>query len=423
MLAIVAAPHPDPLPARGEREALGPPAVSRPILIAFCGLLLSVSAFSCDITLPAFWSMQQDLGASIEWVQAVVPVFLIFQAVGQLIFGPVSDRYGRRPVILAGLVVYLAGVAIAGLAQSIGVVHVGRAAQGFGSACGIVVGRAVLRDVSHGTALAQSMALAMAIFALGPISAPLLGYGLVSLSGWRGVFVGMAIFAALLLAWGALWFKETNAAPDATALRPGRLLHSLGRIVGHPQSRYFLIVAAATQFGIVSFVANGPLFFKQAFDIDGLLFAVLFAATGLGIVLGQIANNRLIARLGVLTTTRMAAFVLLAVTVVVVLLSLAGAMPGVVFAGLMFVFNTSFLVVIANSASLVIDPHREIAGFASSAYGFFTQITASVMAVLTVPLFAGALLPWSLTMLGVTLSVFVLIMIYRPVPYVQPSAT
>ena len=272
----------------------------------------------------------------------------------------------------------------------------------------------MLRDVSHGTALAQSMALAMAIFALGPITAPLLGYGLVALSGWRGVFVGMGVFAALLLLWGAVWFKETNAAPDALALRPDRLRQSLGRIVSNPQSRYFLIVAAATQFGIISFVANGPRFFKSAFGIEGLAFALLFAATGLGIVLGQIANNRLIARLGVLTTTRMAAFVLLAVTALVAALSLLDALPGIAFTCLMFMFNTSFLVVMANSASLVIDPHRDIAGFASSAYGFFTQITASAAAIVTVPLFVGALLPWSLTMLGVTLTVFVLIMVYRP---------
>jgi DHA1 family bicyclomycin/chloramphenicol resistance-like MFS transporter len=265
------------------------------------------------------------------------------------------------------------------------------------------------------------MALAMAIFALGPISAPLVGYGLVALTGWRGVFIGMAVFGGLLLAWGALWFKETNTAPDATALRPDRLRQSLRRIASHPQSRYFLIVAAATQFGIISFVANGPRFFKSAFGIDGLEFALLFATTGLGIVLGQIANNRLIARLGVLTTTRIAAFVLLAVTTLVVLLSLADALTGVVFTGLMFMFNTSFLVVMANAASLVIDPHREIAGFASSAYGFFTQITASVLAVLTVPLFAGALLPWSLTMLAVTLSVFVLITVYRPAGPFQPG--
>jgi DHA1 family bicyclomycin/chloramphenicol resistance-like MFS transporter len=388
--------------------------VSRLSLIAFCGLLLSVSAFSCDVTLPAFWSMQAEFDVPIDWVQAIVPVFLIFQAIGQLVFGPMSDRFGRRPVILGGLVVYLAGAAIAGLAQSIGAVHAGRVAQGFGSACGIVVGRAVLRDVSHGPALAQSMALAMAIFALGPISAPLVGYGLVALSGWRGVFIGMGIFALLLLAWGALRFKETHAAPDPTALRPERLRQSLRQIVRHPQSCYFLIVAAATQYGIISFVANGPRFFKTAFGIDGLEFALLFAATGLGIVLGQIANSRLIARLGVLATTRIAALVLLAVTTVVAVLSLADALSGIAFTLLMFTFNTSFLVVIANSASLVIDPHREIAGLASSAYGFFTQFTASVAAMLTVPLFAGALLPWSLAMLAVSLTVCVLVAVYTP---------
>ena len=178
--------------------------------------------------------MQRELGTSIELVQAVVPIFLMAQAIGQMAFGPVSDRFGRRPVIVGGLGLYLAGTVIALLAQSIGAVHVGRAAQGFGSACGIAVGRAVLRDISHGPALAQAMALAMAIFALGPISAPLVGYGLVALGGWRAIFLGMALFASCLLAFALLRFKETNEKPDPDALRPGRLLHSLGRIATQP---------------------------------------------------------------------------------------------------------------------------------------------------------------------------------------------
>jgi DHA1 family bicyclomycin/chloramphenicol resistance-like MFS transporter len=394
-------------PQRGAR------ATGRTALIAFCGLLLSVSAFSCDITLPAFWSMQADLGTSIEWVQAVVPIFLIAQGTGQMLFGPVSDRFGRRPVIVAGLALYIAGTILAMSAQTIAAVYAGRIAQGLGSACGIAVGRAVLRDISHGPALAQAMALAMAIFALGPTSAPLLGYGLVALGGWRAIFLAMAALAVGLLLFAAFRLEETNASPDAGALRRERLLQSLARVLANHQSRYFLIVAAATQFGIISLIANAPRFYKSAFAIEGLQFALLFAATGLGIVVGQVANNRLIARLGVLATTRLAASVLLAVTAAVVLLSLAGALPGPVFAGLMFVFNTSFLVVMANSASLVIDPHREIAGFASSAFGFFTQIAASAVAVLTVPLFDGALLPWALSMLLVTGGVLAALTGYR----------
>ena len=93
---------------------------------------------------------------------------------------------------------------------------------------------------------------------------------------------------------------------------------------GIRQSRYFLIVAASAQFGIVSFVANAPRFFKSAFGIEGLTFALLFASTGLGIVVGQIGNRRLIARFGVLAATRLAALVLLAVTVCVVVHHAAG---------------------------------------------------------------------------------------------------
>jgi DHA1 family bicyclomycin/chloramphenicol resistance-like MFS transporter len=111
------------------------------------------------------------------------------------------------------------------------------------------------------------------------------------------------------------------------------------------------------------------------------------------------ANNPIIAELEVLATARLAAFVLLAVACIAVLLPLADLLPGMAFAGLMLAFNTSFLVVMANCASLVIDPHREMAGFAFSADRCFTQITASAAAVPTVPLFHGALPPWAASLL------------------------
>jgi DHA1 family bicyclomycin/chloramphenicol resistance-like MFS transporter len=308
------------------------------------------------------------------------------------------------------------------LAPAIGVLHAGRAAQGFGSACGIAVGRAVLRDTSHGPGLAQAMALAMAIFALGPMTAPLIGYGLVAVGSWRAIFIGMGLFAAGLLVWGLVGFRETNARIDAEALRSDRLLAALARVVRHPQSRFFLLVAASAQFGIVSFVANAPRLFKSSFQVEGLPFALLFASTGLGIVVGQISNRQLIARYGVLAATRLAALVLLFVTVCVVGITLLGAMSAVLFTLLMFAFNTGFLTLIANCASLTIDPHPQIAGFASSVFGFFTQITASVLALATLPLFGGAMLPWSLGMLVVMTGVFAAVICYRGTPFAERQA-
>jgi DHA1 family bicyclomycin/chloramphenicol resistance-like MFS transporter len=234
------------------------------------------------------------------------------------------------------------------------------------------------------------------------------------LAGWRGIFLGMVAFATLLMGAALLWFKETNARPDPQALRAERIGASLRRIFKERQSRYFLLLASLTQFVIVSFVANAPRFFKSSFAIEGLAFAGLFALSGLGIILGQTINSGLIARVGVLAATRLAASLLFTINVLIVLLQTAGVLAGPLFAGLMFLFNASFLVVIANAASLVIDPHREIAGLASSAYGAFSQISASLLAVLTIPLFAGTLLPWALTMVAVTGAVLLAVLSYRP---------
>ena len=111
--------------------------------------------------------------------------------------------------------------------------------QALRSACSVAVGRAVLGDVSHGAALAQAMALAMAIFALGPITVPLLGFALVALAGWRAILIGMAVFAGVLLAAAVVWFSETKAAPDRDALPTAAdglaaVSGSLAILLGHP---------------------------------------------------------------------------------------------------------------------------------------------------------------------------------------------
>lgn len=382
-------------------------------LVTFCGLLLAMGAFSCDILLPAFWSLSAELEAPIELVQAVIPVFIMASAVGQLLFGAASDRFGRRPVLIAGLLCYLAGTLLGLAATSIGVVLLARALQGLGGACAVVVGRAILRDCNSGAGLAQAMALAMAIFAFGPIVAPLLGFGLVSQGGWRLVFAGMAIFGAALLSGALLRLKETNREINLEALRPRYLGQSILRLLRHPQSRFFLILASINAFGITSFIVNAPLLFRTAFGIEGLLFAVIFALTGLGIILGQVANRRLIGRVGVLATTRIAAGVLAGVSAAILAMHLSGLLNVYSFGLLMFVFDTSFLVVMANSVSLVIDPHKEIAGFASSIFGFLSQFVASALAIVTLPLLKGDMGRWSLSMLLINGAIFAAAFAYR----------
>jgi MFS transporter, DHA1 family, multidrug resistance protein len=388
--------------------------MSRLFLVLFTGLLLALNAFSCDITLPAFWSMERSLGAPIEQVQAVIPVFLFCSAIGQLVFGPASDAFGRKPVILAGVAFYIAGALIAAAAGTLTVALYGRALQGFGSACGAVIARALLRDVHSGPELARTMAFASSVIALGPIIAPLVGYGLVVIGEWRGVFIGMALYGAGLATMVLMRLKETNAAPDRSAIAPARLSAAIGRVFANRQSRYFVLLSGINSFAILSYVTNAPRLYKSAFGVDGLAFTAMFAATGAGIIAGQYINARLISRLGVMAATRSAALLLCTMAIAIALLSYLGVITLILFAGLMLIYNASFLVVMSNAVSLVIDPHREIAGVASSTVGFISQLVSSVLVFLTLPLFQGRLLPWSLGMVAVTVIVASAVSVYRP---------
>ena len=154
---------------------------------------------------------------------------------------------------------------------------------------------------------------------------------------------------------------------------------------------------------------------RSTFGIEGLRFAAMFALLGMGIVVGQIFNTRSIRRYGVLTTTRVAAAILVVVTALMAVLTATGAIGAIGFAILMLVFNGAFLSMMANAASLTIDPHAEIAGLASSVYGFVTQLVPGAMALATLPLIQGELAIWAGLATVIAVGVFAALARYQPV--------
>jgi MFS transporter, DHA1 family, multidrug resistance protein len=356
-----------------------------------------------------------DFVVAVERVQTVIPIFLLAAGMGQLLFGSLSDRFGRRRVILSGLVLYLTGTLMCLLAPTMEVLQAGRFVQGFASACGVVVARAVMRDTHSGAELGRAMALAMAIFSLGPLIAPLLGFGLITVfNDWRGAFVGMVAFGGTLLAVGLWRLHETNTNPDPSALEPVRLWAACKAVIRHPQSRYFLCVAGTLNFIIVSTVSNAPRIYATAFGIEGLQFAGAFAATALGIIAGQVLNARVIRRHGIVPSTRAAASLMVVAALAITIAAQQGWLTALGFTGLLFLFNAAFLIVMANSISLVIEPHKSIAGLASSLYGFVSQTVGSTLTLLTVPFIKGDIGRWSIGQLCVAVAVLLAVVAYRP---------
>ena len=378
-------------------------------IVAYCGVLMSISSFSVDITLPSFPAMVHDLDAPFELVQWTITAYMIGAGFGQLLWGSMSDRFGRRPALASGLALFLLGCLGAAFASSIELMLACRVLQGLGAASAIVSSRAIIRDRFSGEALARNLALATAIFAVGPIFAPLLGAGVAALAGWRFIFLGLSVFAASLLI-VLVRLPETLPARAPDAMRLAVFVQRSRRLLAHPQSCYFVFLSAVVMASMLLILASTPRIYEHAFGLSGTTFALYFAFHGLGIVLGQAANRRLIRGVGIVNAMILANLVLVASVSLMLAAIAAGVMSAILMTALITLFATSYLIVYSNAAAMVLDPHGDIAGFTAAFYGFVSQIGSALLVSLLVVLtgesvtgFAAALLAICLVSLGALL--------------------
>lgn len=388
------------------------PALSDRGLVLYTGVLTALGALAVDSTLPMFVAMAADLGTEVDALPQTITTFLFSIGIGQLLFGPLSDRIGRRPVLAVGLTLNLLGALMCYLAQSLDTMLVGRVIQGFGSGCGPAVGRAILRDRFTGDELARQSAISVAVFSLGPIVGPLLGVGLVELGGdWRLVFGFMiAVSVGLLL---VLWMRlpETLTERRPDALKPRILLGNAREVVDHPQSRYFISMSVLSYVIIVFVLAGSPVVFAEHFGVTGALFAILFALHAVGIIIGQWLNHRSITRIGSVGTALWAACWMTLTLVGMWAISLTELASAYLISAMTALFAAGFLTVQVNSQALAMTPHGRIAGFAASFMGSSAQIIGSLIASLMLPFVGFSLTRWTASMM--LFSALVLLMLLR----------
>jgi DHA1 family bicyclomycin/chloramphenicol resistance-like MFS transporter len=372
--------------------------MSRRFIILFAGLLMSMSAFSVDIMLPAFHQMAEDLVSPLSRVQLTVVLYSFSFGFGQIFMGPLADRFGRRPTLLFGMGLYLCGALFGILGSNIEAVILGRILQGFGGAASHIVARAVLRDLYSGRDLAQMMSWANAVFAFGPLVAPLLGAGMVEFAHWRFVFVAMAIFVGSLAVCTIYVYQETLDKPDPRALQLGRFIAGTRRVFKNPQSRFYILISSLAYMTIVYYIANASRLYVEGLGTSETEFAIVFALSGLGIVAGQYVNTYCIRRWGTEVATG-----ILAVAMLFVLSSLVGFVLAGRFSILVLMFHTfaylmCFQSIYANGASLTLDPHKEIAGLTSSVFGFCAHFLSNGAFIVLGLSFDGSPLRWAMGM-------------------------
>ncbi len=389
-------------------------------IVIFCGLLMSSSAFSVDITLPSFPEMVSDLDAPYNQVQWTLTFYMFMAGVAQLFWGPLSDRIGRRPSLAGGLAIYLAGCLMSALAPSIEWLLAGRLLQGFGGAAAIVLARAIMRDLFRGQELARNLALATAIFAIGPIVAPLVGAAIAAPFGWRAIFGVLALFACgLLLA--LLRMPETIPVKVPDAASPRVVARRAARLFAHPQSRHFLLLSAVAMSTMMFILVSAPRIYDIHFGLVGTAFALLFALHGTGIVIGQTTNRWLIPKLGTVPAMLVGNAVLILSAVLILGFAAAGMISPWLMTGLLILYSTSYLVVYANATAMVLDPHGDIAGFAAALFGFFSQIGASIIVSVIVLFTADSVVGFGTALLGTCVLCFAMIAYWLVVRHRQAA--
>ena len=382
-------------------------------LTIYCGLLLALSAFSIDITLPFFDRIRDTLSASNAQTHAVITLYIFSIGIGQLVFGPLSDRFGRRRSLAIGLAIYIVGGLLAIFSASIQSLLLGRALQGFGGGAAPVVARAIIRDRFAGPRLAQNMALASGIFAFGPMVAPLIGALMVEAGGnWRAIFIGMLLLATSLFI-ALLRVPETLEHKDPTATRPTQMLRNIGTLFGHPQSRYFLLLCAWSMTAIMVILVGLPGVMETEFGVTGTTFALLFAIHGVGIVIGQIANHWMIGRYGALRSAVAAAALITAVFAATVFVAYNEWFTAFGLAVVFLVFAMGYLIVFSNGASLIMDPHPRIAGFTAAFFGSFTQVVSAGTTMIVMMWVGNSLMRWSIALLVVCATVLAALWVWH----------
>ncbi|QGZ96133.1 multidrug effflux MFS transporter [Terricaulis silvestris] len=357
-----------------------------PALVTLLACLAALGALSTNIILPSFPTMAADLGATTRELGVTVSGFLLAFALGQIVVGPLSDRYGRKPFVLGGLVVFVAGSVVAASGDSLGLVVAGRVIQALGVCAASVLSRAIARDLFDGAALGRALAFTMVAMAAAPGFSPLLGAAIDSTLGWRAsfLFVGALGFLVALFYGAAL--GETNPPARRSSARFADIVGAYGQLLVNPSFIPPALSVSLIVGGLYAFFASAPAILIDDMQLDTIEFGMFFAATVLVVFGSGMIAPRLAKRFGQKQIALAGAVIALAGAIILLASGLADfGLAGFAVAITIFLLGMGM----ANplGTAITLHPFGHQAGIASALLGFL-QMGCAAVAITSAALFA-----------------------------------
>lgn len=386
-----------------------PHSLSQVEFVCLMAVMMALTALSIDLMLPALPAIGDAMGITDPNDRQIVIIgYLLGFSIGQLGYGRLSDSFGRKPVLMVGLAIFVAGSLAASLSSSFWFLIVARMVQGFGAAAPRVIAIAVVRDLYVGRNMARIMSFAMMTFITIPVLAPALGQGLLEVGTWRWTFDALLVAGLGVALWAAIRLPETHAEPVDGAERLG-LGAAIKMVFETPQTIGYAIGVGFLFGCLMSYISSAQQVFVDVYHL-GADFPLVFGAIAAMMAVAALVNAGLVERLGMrrVSHSALTGFIVVAAALVVaVLTNIASLLLFSVLAGILF-----FLIglILPNFNALAMEPQGDNAGMASSVIGFLSTGAGALFGGIVGHQFDGTVLPMTLGLLFLSLGSFVTVL-------------
>ena len=348
-----------------ERESF----TGLPGWLILLGALNAIGPLSIDMYLPGLPAIATDLHTYPGAMQRTLALFFIGLSLGQLFYGPSSDRFGRKPPLYVGLTLYAVASIGCAFAADVHALTIWRFVQGLGGCAGIVIPRAVVRDRCDPLSMARALSLLMLVMGLAPILAPLLGNAVMALSSWRALFIFQTVFGLACLLLVVIGMRETHDVRDAAPLQIGFVLRNYAGLFREGRFLRPALAGVLAQGGLFAYIVGSPFVLIQIYGIPASMFGWVFGVNAVGLIAGSQINARLVRRVPLPVLLRRALWMVAITTVLSLAAQLAGLMSLPAMLGCLFICVSSLSFIGPNTGALALQHQAHRAGTASALLG------------------------------------------------------
>lgn len=337
-----------------------------PLLLA---ALTATGPLGIDMYLPAIPQMAADFGTHEGAIMFSLMTFFFGLMLGQLAYGPLSDKFGRRPLIFIGMSIFVLGSIGCAQAPSLPALHAWRLLQGLGGSIGMVIAFAVIKDLFNGPAMGKMMSLVLAVLGLAPVLAPLVGNGLMAIDSWRLIFWALAVWGVLLALAIAVLLPESRSPEARAGFSLARIPQTYLSILRDRRFIPFAATLVVAQAGFFAYIAGSSTVFIRHYGLSPTAFSILFAVNAIGIVVAAIVNPKLHAAWGVQRTYRRANTAYAVVMLATLALFAAGVSHIAVLCAGLFLSVAMLGLIMPTGSQLAMAQQGPVAGTASALMG------------------------------------------------------